>query len=332
MQNVLKDTFQIRLACSTEYQKYLSGDFLTVHSNPSADQMNFLKRIRALANQFKTMRIILRHESDIIVLQAGFLPVILLTIGTIRKKYLINKKIYLTIYSDQISGPGFKSWIKRVLFKLCKKRLAGIITGIDQLGQLYGVPALIIPDYFGREVKEVPGQTKEFAYDVAMVGIISDEKDVEAVVDIFAGTELKVIIAGRFNSQERYRNLLKRLGKSSNISILNGYLDEDEYLSIIRNSRYIILPYKSKRLQSSGVYYDSLLQLRPLLVSDAPFFADVEKNGIGYRYSTLPAQMYTFLTDQKKYVALQRNIYSYITKIQEESKQKILDFFCESQI
>jgi len=266
---------------------------------------------------------------DAIIFQASSLPALLLSILSTRSKFIKGKKIFLTIYNDRISGKSMKDRVRRLLFCLAKKKISGIITGIPELADIYQIETLAIPDYFSRTPKGITEAESTFLYDIAQLGIVNEGKNIERVVEIFRDTDLKVAIAGRFNSNERYEEIRRSIRDYSNITLINKYLSEQEYFSILGGARFVALPYETNKFQSSGIYYEALLNLKPLLVSDAPFFRDVTAKGLGYKYDELPSNMTEFLRNEEKYLAMQKNIYNYISQIQNDSKDRILSFFRE---
>ena len=333
MKNVMEKDFTVIIACSEEYQKYLSGPFVTVPSNPSGDQLEKLSSFSRLSvlniKPITTIRRLLQLDVDAIIFQASSLPALLLSILTTSSKFTRGKRIFLTIYNDQISGKHIKDRTRRLLFFLAKKRISGIITGIPDLAEIYQIKTLAIPDYFSRTPEIITEAKSFFKYDIAQLGIVNEGKNVEKVAEIFKDTDLKLVIAGRFNSRERYEAFRNSIRDYPNISLINKYLADQEYQAILKESRFVVLPYETNKLQSSGVYYEALLNLKPVLVSNAPFFKDVTEKGLGYKYDELSSNIGDFLRNEDNYQALRKNIYDYISRIQNVSKDRILEFFTE---
>lgn len=213
------------------------------------------------------------------------------------------------------------------IFNKAKKYLSGVITGSDLILKKYDIKGIVTTDYISRKIKGIFDSDNPLKYDILMLGIIFSFKNVEKVIELVMGTDLKVLIAGRFDSEERYNRVNYNTKNSSNITIINKYLSEIEYNEYINESRFVILPYDTTIVQSSGVYYEALINLKPVIVSNAPFFKDVEKIGIGYNYNNLPKDPTPILRDEEKYKNMQKRIYDYIVKIQEESEKKLLDYF-----
>lgn len=331
MKNVLEENFSVSIACSEEYQKCLSGNFITVPSNPSGDRLKGLSGVITWhIKPLVTARRLLRLDVSAIIFQATSLPGLLLAILSTRSKFTKRKRIFLTVYKDEVSGRNLKDRIRGLLLKFAKRRVSGVITGIQEVADAYKVKTLVVPDYFCRTPKSIAEAGNDFKYDIAQLGIINEGKNVEKIAGIFKDTDLKLVIAGRFDSRERYEAFRNSIRDYPNISLINKYLSEQEYQTILNESRFVVLPYETNKLQSSGVYYEALLNLKPVLVSNAPFFKDVTEKGLGYKYDELSSSMMKLLRNEEDYYALQKNIYSYISKIQNDSKDRILEFFTET--
>lgn len=328
MYGVLNEYFNVTLACSKEYQKQLKGKFIDLPSNPAGKAKNKIEAFRLKFREFRSIRRVLKSDYDKIIFQAGNFTFQCLAILTIKKKYISNKQIYLTVYSDLISGTNKKDHLRKILFKKAKGRISGIISSTPSLGKVYETNRLIIPDYFNRPVLDFMNYNKEsYNYDIAVLGIIYDHKDVESVVNAFIGTKYKILIAGRFNSKRRYEYLIKQVSGENNITIINKYLPENEYTSLLSQSKYIMLPYTLNIERSSGVFYEAMYNFKPLLVSNAPFFRVVRDKNIGYQYVDSPQEIIKYLEDNNNYKKMQENILSFIKKNEAGTKEKILMFF-----
>ncbi len=328
MYRVLKTDHDITIGCSKEYKKSLTSEFpemkfLLLKSNPSWDQK---KRIIPRIKQYLNISKIIKKNYNVIILQSSDILYVSISI-IINNKYINDKKIYLTIYNDFTNNLGFKNKIRMYIFNKAKKYLSGVITGSDLILKKYDIKGIVTTDYISRKIKGIFDSDNPLKYDILMLGIIFSFKNVEKVIELVMGTDLKVLIAGRFDSEERYNRVNYNTKNSSNITIINKYLSEIEYNEYINESRFVILPYDTTIVQSSGVYYEALINLKPVIVSNAPFFKDVEKIGIGYNYNNLPKDPTPILRDEEKYKNMQKRIYDYIVKIQEESEKKLLDYF-----
>lgn len=195
-----------------------------------------------------------------------------------------STEIYLIEYKDECH-----SRFNDILFKLAKKRIKGIICPNDMVGKAYGLPYITVPDYIIPELKARKEQTG-YKYDFGMVGIMSLGKDIDDVIKSFANTTYKVIIAGYFHDLQRYKEFVKK--STPNITIINKYLTDEEYNSILTSTKYMLLPYNKKYSSaSSGVIYDILFSGRPLVTRDFVNFHFVKEYGIGVLYRDTIAEL-----------------------------------------
>ena len=117
------------------------------------------------------------------------------------------------------------------------------------------------------------------------------------------------------------------MGLGKNVEIYNKYLTEDEYFYFLTNSKYIILPYKSEETRSSGIFYEALFNLKPLIVSNYSFFEKVKELNIGYQYIDTPRELFDRLDDDNHYNIMRKHIFEYITSCQKDVNKRIIEFF-----
>lgn len=328
MHQVLSKKYRVIIACSKEYQQYISADYITISSNQNIISTNIFYKLKEYINVYRTIKRILKNKVNNIIFESSFFLIIIISIILSRTN---NKKIFLVTYIDYITGRSIKNRIKNILYKIAKNKISGIISSDNNISTQYKINTLIIPDYFGRKVCRNININKSYKYDICMLGVIRDKhKEVERIIELYYKTNIKLIIAGEFYDKNRYDDIITMSNKSDNIEIINRYITEEIYNNILEDSRFVILPYNTNKYQSSGIYYEALLKLKPLLVSSAPFFENVEKYGLGYNYNNLPQDPSELLRDMDIYRKLQNNIYEYIGKLQSESESKVLAFFNEA--
>ena len=68
--------------------------------------------------------------------------------------------------------------------------------------------------------------------------------------------------------------LLSRISK--NLMIEKNYLSDDEYAFLVDSCHYLLLGYNAERYKHrvSGVYYDAITFLKPIIYSESLFFLD----------------------------------------------------------
>lgn len=139
---------------------------------------------------------------------------------------------------------------------------------------------LHIPDYYYTEEYE-KYQKKEKEDRVVCLGIIRETKDIRGLIGKFRNTDIPVLIAGRFDSQDTYQWAMEN--KSDNIIIENRKIAEEEYYNFIAGSRFVILPYKTEwcRNATSGILLEAVF-LSSIPIGPRILLDNNQINGIGY--------------------------------------------------
>lgn len=130
-----------------------------------------------------------------------------------------------------------------------------------------------------------PYEEREF--DVLIWGTISRYKGVTEFVQFIKEQKrdsLKVCIIGRCSSSELQRELLE--AKTINTTIINESPSFEDLADYVNNSRFVLVPYHSESILSSGVLMDSLSFGAKVIGPNVGSFAD-------YSHST-EVNVYTF--------------------------------------
>lgn len=249
-----------------------------------------------------------RCENDIIVIQQGsdvaFLAACLLLCS--KKK---NNKIFLIQYNAVL----LQSLFARVLFHFAKKKVNGIICPNQDVGEYFGLPYCVVPDYI-----YVPmdwNATTEYEkkyYDICMLGRIVEEKGIVEFLEHFANTSYKMIIAGRPASDELAERLRALTEKNDNISLMLGFITQEEYYQCINQSRFCVLNYQgeySKR--SSGAVLDMILNNVPVIGRDCKALAFIREWDMGYIYKDVNSIDLTAIITPQMHDFYIRNIARY---------------------
>lgn len=159
-----------------------------------------------------------------------------------------KKRVFVTVYMDYFNSiAGFKNKIFNYLSKISLKKIENnIITN----KKLHYEKSVYIPDFY---INNKTNIIKEKEIDYLLLGVMNNSKDIEKVINIFKNSDKTLKIIGRFTDDLRFDTCSKMA--SSNISIENRYLSEDEYTKLLANSKYCILPYKEQfyKNRTSGV-------------------------------------------------------------------------------
>lgn len=116
-----------------------------------------------------------------------------------------------------------------------------------------------------------------------IIGTMTESKDIEGLVETFLNSDIHVKIIGKFVDKSLYSILKEKIKTCGSILIEDKYLDNDEYYSLIAESRYVILPYKQSyyNKRTSGIILEAMfLDTIPIAPEYLLEFNDVK--GIGY--------------------------------------------------
>lgn len=207
--------------------------------------------------------------------------ILLAQLGLFKPKGL---KVVATLYRDyatDIAQSGSKvRHIKSALVKRGVKNLDALIVTNKAL-KLKDNQAFM-PDYvYSDKYDAYRVDDSEKMNQVVCVGSMRSSKDLRGVIRAFSRSEMPVKIIGSFFDKKELAWLQEHA--TSNFTIDDRKLDDDEYYGLIAHSRYVILPYKliDYRSATSGILQECLflgsIPVAPKALLDANGIS-----GIGY--------------------------------------------------
>lgn len=263
----------------------------------------FVRKVRNLLNA----RVLFRQtrEEDVIIFQASATAAVYAAIALFAKK---GQCIYLIQYSPT---EGLSSIFKRFLWRCAKSKVLGIIGTSDAIGAAFDKPCCVVPDYIA--TKSAERKTGELLCDFVFAGTINEKKGVvEGAAKLLekgasvkvAGRSLDATITGALEA------LAKRYG---NLSLQLGYLEESAFEAAICSAKMTVLNYTDAySSQSSGIVYDSLFRLSPILGRRCHALEFVEEFGLGYLYDDLSEVVLSEVMSDAKLKVYRENILGYL--------------------
>ena len=229
-----------------------------------------------------------------------------------------NKKIVCTLFMEKF-GSGFMGKIKQKIFEIAQTNMSLIISAGKSFS-FKNVPYVFIPDYYCDDAEYAPYRKGARLRQAVCLGTQGSEKQTEELVDCFTRIGYPLIIAGRFYDKDRLEKLKAAAG--SNITIRDEYLSREEYLKLMGESAYVVLPYAPSQYgtQTSGVLQEALFcDTVPVSYSDVLNGNGIE--GIGFeKWDDLRSDgnsLYTASDDivniqelRKEYARLREEVYS----------------------
>ena len=213
------------------------------------------KRIADKLKIFKNIRIALKDKGTVFFYQVDFFFFLYLKLFY---KKSPDRKIMILIYHQDFTG-GKLSGLLHSIYRRALGRIDGIIY-TQRNAQIPHDNTAWMPDYIYRSGEYDLYRNKPKADRVVALGTMNRYKQIEELIDVWRMSPSlpELIIAGRFDSRQRYEKLLKNL--PDGVIVRDELLDNDEYMTLLSGSKYSILPYDMEqyRERTSGILLESI--------------------------------------------------------------------------
>lgn len=291
----------------------VAGGYAITHNFPESRTItlpycishdSLLSKLKIFINSIVLFR---KAHNQIIVLQQSTTITAFLCIALFHH---CSSKLFLIQYNLE----GFRSKVGRLLFKLAKRKINGIICPYDMVGKAFqGIPYCIVPDYiYTGSAKEIELPFTDRKYDFCIVGRLSPEKGVVEVAQYFSGTKYRIVIAGKPQSEEMARQLETICKDSENIKLHLGIIPDNDYYGYLRNSKYALLNYSGEYSErSSGVVFDTLFNGVPVVGRECKALHFITENQLGLLYDCIEDLNLKSLFQEEFHSRLVSNIQQY---------------------
>jgi len=328
----LGENYDVHFAVSQRYAESLNVQrraYILPWSLLHDASLSRWNRFVAVLKEFRNVLSVLRYERNLVVFQSNSFMLIPLALMLSRSKC----RVFITIYGDHLHrGRRWKVLLKTLAWLIERRRVCGLITGVDGLDHVYGVPCLVLPDYFP-DVQDAPQGDREndneTRYDVVVLGINKRSKDLVDIVRSFEHTQYRVLIAGRFSDATQLQEL--EALRPHHVEIVNKYLSRDEYAQVLHSTRFVALPYVMDEMQSSGVFYEALYASKPVLCRRTPFLNRVTLAGLGIVYESSMSEVLPLLDDETQYQRWLANVKAYVATIGRDAQSRLVSFLRDPQ-
>ena len=264
------------------YYQYFSDNVLAL---PYNIKLQGESKIKSICKYFRNAEFLFRNSSnDIIIVQQGSDATFFAACAMLYKRKR-NNRLYLIQYS-KASLQGF---VKRLLYRMARRKMDGIICPNEEVGASFGLPYCIVPDYIyipSKDEEIIPYEAKQ--YDICFLGRIVEEKGIIQFLEHFAASPYKMIVAGRPANKDIADRLQSVVANHSNIQLNLSYQSQADYKFYLRNSRFCVLNYTgeySKR--SSGVVLDMIFHDVPVIGLDCTALDFIKQYKLGFVYGDL---------------------------------------------
>lgn len=307
--DIFKDSCNVFVTGGPVYSKKFRNIFKLRYDTfeSSSTLKNKLKIIRNMFDLFYGKR-----KNDIIVIQSSASATALLGIVLFKSR---RCKTYMIQYNTELVS----SYIKRLLYTLAKAKIDGIICPSKKIGEIYGLPYCVVPDYIyigTKAVNNISFENKK--YDFSVLGLVCRDKGGIDVAKKFKETNYKILIAGKPENDE-IKNEMQNICKDSpNITLKLDYLSEKEYDQSIKESKYCILNYSGAYSEhSSGVVFDILFKSIPIIGRQCKYLNFIKEYNLGILFDDITNFNPNSTMDSHKYQQYLCNISSYREKHKE---------------
>lgn len=215
---------------------------------------SFFEKIANKKHMFDNLRLAFRQSDADIVWLFNVEYYVMLYLFLHKKP---KAKLVCTLFLEQFSGSGIVGKIKSYIFSKARCKMDLIISA----GEGFKFPeceTVFIPDYYDQPEKFDIYRKLEKKQQAVCLGTMGDGKQLEEMVETFNRIGYPLLVAGRFYDKERFSKLKEMAG--SNISLVDKYLSDSEYLELLASSKYTVLPYSpiQYRKQTSGVLQEAV--------------------------------------------------------------------------
>ncbi|MCR5399771.1 MAG: hypothetical protein K6E68_09610 [Lachnospiraceae bacterium] len=258
--DMLKDMGQeIRLVCSPCIAEGVSHDgFADINILPydiSVVGNGIFKRIFDKFKLFRNIRIALKNSGTIFFYQVDFFFFLFIKLFYKTDR---DKKIVILIYHQDFTG-GKLEGILRKIYESALNKIDGVIYTARETVVPHTNSAWM-PDFIYNEPEYEKYRLAKKNDRVVCLGTMSRYKQIEKLIDVWRTTESlpPLIIAGRFDSEDRYKSLCEDLPE--NVTVRDEVLSYEEYMMLLSESEYSILPYDMDQYKNrtSGVLLESI--------------------------------------------------------------------------
>jgi beta-1,4-mannosyltransferase len=242
------------------------------------------------------------HKTDLLLLNwiedlpdkkgGVFQGILFLTLLKLKKFSRI--KVIWTLH-NKFSHNSSKLFLKKLLVSSLLKRSDIIIThsteGIKFAEALHpGVSSRIF--YFPHPVIPFKGPVKQVSdkkYDILIWGTLAPYKAIDIFLEFLAErnalNNYRILIVGKAVNPEFFMKLRKY--ESENIEIRNQFIENDELVSMIQQSKVTLFTYSGNSVLSSGALIDSISYGAVVFGPDTGAFAEMGHAGVIRTYESL---------------------------------------------
>jgi len=276
--NILKNIDEVSLCASPCIVEGLSKNInLSVYRLPYNIRINGNGIGKRIIDKFKlieNIRRCMKNEGILFFYQVDFF--FFFYINYFYRKRANRKVVLLIYHCDFTLGRCGK--LLDTFFRNALKKMDAVV--FTQPGISMGCDHTYwIPDYMYDSRQYDSSLSRERR--AVCLGTMNRYKKLEELVEAWKNVDIPLLIAGRFDSDERYHRLNN--SRPENVSIRNEILDYQEYKELLMTSVYSILPYDMGQYvnRTSGVLLETIY-MGAIPVAPKNLLEQNKLPGIGY--------------------------------------------------
>lgn len=310
-QKIFDDVCEVKVAGGPIYVGHFKEeDLFLLPCDGICGESKIKNLISTIRNAWRLFRKV--TPNDVVVIQQS-VPAMLLF--SLLFTYFGSSNVYMIQYNDE---PMSRLYFKIMMF-LAGNRIKGIICPNDKVGKAYKRPYIVVPDYiYTKKQNEaiIPFSQKNF--DFCVVGRLNNDKGIIEVINFFKDKSYSLLIAGKPENDAFKEKILKAAENAPNVKLQLGYVSEQDYKSILLQSRFCLLNYCGDYAnRSSGVVLDTIFQGVPVVGRECKALQFVRDYDVGFLYKEISSFNPGDVMNEDLYEKFKLNI----THYQKENKK-----------
>ncbi len=277
--DLLRGEYRVRNAVPLIYENKIEIDIkLDYYVDISDKESESFYRVRSLIKKIKNLKKIFNLNDGILFFVNTDITLFLYLIFSNKRR-----KIITINFNNYLAMNSFTGKLKKIIFKLANEKVNLQFNTYDLKSREF------IPDFYYDSDRNRENILQNKEVDFLVIGTMNEAKDLIGIMNAVSNTNYSLRIIGKFYSDIYYNTILHYANNSKNITIVNKYLENDEYHYEILKAKFVILPYDINIYKNitSGVFLDAIYNNTPIIAPLTPFFQQFQLMKIGIIYNDM---------------------------------------------
>ncbi len=246
--------------------------FIKIHENVSNISGRFKRWFEIIKLMYRIKRLNQKYNAKYAYFQIDqiFLDLVF---------YMFNRNLKYTMWVHDVTEHDGETFLfkfkKRLMENILYKRFNNIVVSYKEAAkeikrklhdEKINVEILKLPQLKELEFADIKNSNLPIMYDFIFYGRIEKYKGLELLLKVMTDNEMskvKLLIVGRGRDD---KNIVRQVEKLDNVDFINEYVPNRKLAEYIKQSRYVILPYKtatgSQTIQLANYYNKLILATR----------------------------------------------------------------------